>query len=223
MHKSSNYLQYVIYKLARKVSLFFSFLKLHPNHISVLSFILCFLSCYFLLRKNDITAFTIIWLFSHFLDYCDGTLARITNKKTKILLRVDHTLDLIKFSFVVFSISSFYGNEIIYAVVSYSIIFSLLMKEIFDLNVKIDRIRREHFQNNFHKNYVVRTSIKKNKLLNNLYNILFTFNGHTLFFLPLALNNEYGIYMLIYILLLLLKCSINPLMYLIFNDRLSND
>ena len=64
------------------------------------------------------------------------------------------------------------------------------------------------------------SSFKKGSVLKNIYNIIFTFNGHTLFiigFMFISLNHARVIY--VYLILLSLKTLYTPLNYLINNKR----
>ena len=62
------------------------------------------------ITNNDYKLFLICWYISHFLDYCDG-MARITNNRTKILLRVDHISDLIKLQITLICLCVYHGNH----------------------------------------------------------------------------------------------------------------
>ena len=90
-----NILKLFLYKTAFPFALMFRSLKFTPNNVTLLSFLICLVSNLFLLNGHS-ELFLVFWYLSHFLDYVDGTLARITDNKTKILLRVDHLSDLIK-------------------------------------------------------------------------------------------------------------------------------
>lgn len=216
---SDNVFQSFIYFLAQKLSIFFKFLRITPNQISLFSFILCLYSCYLFVHKN-ISLFCITWFISHFLDYCDGTLARLTNNKTKILLRLDHTLDLIKFSAVMYCFALINNFQPKILLLSYLILFILLMKEILELNVKVSLLNKNKLSVPSQSSEIhLIKRLKGNILLKNLYNIFFTFNGHTLFMIPLLVDHRLGVWVAVYLLFLLLKSAYNPLSYLISNLR----
>ena len=204
-----NYLQHILYKISYPFSLIFSFLGLSPNNITCLSFFLCVFSGFFLL-KNYHELFLIFWYLSHFLDYCDGTLARITNNTTKILLRIDHLSDLIKLQITLIFLSIYYGNIEVW------ICFS-----VFNIIFWISEILSEQYKFQSKANNKTPINSKfKSKVLKNIYNIFFTFDGHSLFLMGLTIiNSEVFIMTLTYYSLLLLKRTYTPLTYLLRNFR----
>lgn len=204
-----NFLQHILYKISYPFSLVFSSLGLTPNTITCLSFFLCFFSGFFII-KNYHELFLICWYLSHFLDYCDGTLARITNNTTKILLRVDHLSDLIKLQITLISLSIYYSN------IGVWICFS-----VFNIIFWISEILSEQYKFESKTNNKTPINSKfKSKVLKNIYNIFFTFDGHSLFLIGLTIiNSEVFIITLTYYSLLLLKRSYTPLTYLSRNFR----
>lgn len=204
-----NILQHILYKTSYPFSFIFSFLGLTPNNITCLSFFLCVFSGFFII-KNDHELFLICWYLSHFLDYCDGTLARITNNTTKILLRVDHLSDLIKLQITLISLSIYYSN------IGVWICFSVFNIIFWISEVLIEQYKFESKTNNKTPN----NSKFKSKVLKNIYNIFFTFDGHSLFLIGLTIiNSKVFIIILTYYTLLLLKRSYTPLIYLSRNLR----
>lgn len=204
-----NFLQHILYKISYPFSLIFSSLGLTPNNITWLSFFLCAFSGFFLI-KNDHELFLICWYLSHFLDYCDGTLARITNNTTKILLRVDHLSDLIKLQTTLIFLSIYYNN------IGVWICFA-----VFNTIFWISEILSEQYKFESKANNKTPINSKfKSKVLKNIYNIFFTFDGHSLFLMGLTIiNSEVFIITLTYYSLLLLKRSYTPLKYLSRNYR----
>ena len=209
-HHKYNFIQLFTYRCAYFVSLSFKYLKITPNQITLASLILNFISCYFLLF-NKIYYFLILWYVSHFLDYCDGTLARITNNKTKILLRLDHYSDLIKMSITFLSVALFYSTMTIW-------IFNTFFILIFFLSqiLSIDYSTRLKFKS-LKKPIQI---FEKQVILKNIYNIFFTFDGHTLFLVGfMTLSENFAIIIYSYLILLSLKSCFTPLKYLINNYR----
>jgi len=207
----NNIVQFVLYRSAFIVVHIFKFFKITPNQITFLSFILGLISCYFL-YINQITLFLITWYFSHFLDYCDGTLARLTGKTTKILLRLDHFLDLIRIIITFLFIAFYYKSDNIW-ILTFVFISSFFLQQILSLEHNAKKILNPKF-NNF---FVVK---KKNILFKHFYNVFFVFNGHTLFIVGLILVNEnFAIIILLYLILLNLKNFYTPLNFLINNKR----
>ena len=205
----NNCLQYLLYRISIPVCFLFKKFGITPNQITFFSFFFCVTSSYFLI-KGLIFYFIIFWYLSHFLDYCDGTLARITNNKTKILLRLDHFVDLIKLQVTMVSLCFFYKNNFIW-----------LLFSIFNLFFWLGEYLNENYKSkpsptNSHK----KTRRFSSKFLQNIYNIVFTFNGHSLLLIGLTIINSGAfISVLIYYCFLSLKRSYTPLIYLSSNFR----
>tara|TARA_B100001093_G_C26853209_1_gene1026120 strand:+ start:2535 stop:3170 length:636 start_codon:yes stop_codon:yes gene_type:complete len=211
MKETENIIQLIIYKIAFKVSLVFKLLKLTPNQITLVSFLLSFISCFFLLN-NKVTYFIIFWYASHFLDYCDGTLSRITNNKTKILLRVDHFCDLIKISLIFTFISLYYSIIDIWLLNTFFLVIffiSQLLSNEFTYQKKILNEKNPSHQ-------------KKRSIFKEIYNIFFTFDGHTLFIIGLMfISTDLTRIIYAYLILLCIKTLITPLKFLLTNMRKS--
>jgi len=209
MKETENIIQLIIYRIAFKVSPVFKFLKVTPNQISFISLLLNLVSCYFLFNKQ-ITYFLIFWYLSHFLDYCDGTLARMTDNKTKILLRVDHFLDLIKISLTFSFVSYYYSSMDIWILNTFFLII-FFMSQLLSMEFA------------HQKNVINKTEVsvrKKRSSIRDIYNIFFTFDGHTLFIIGFMFVS-YDLTRIIYayLILLCMKTIITPLRYLITNSR----
>ena len=210
-HTKDNIVQFILYSLAFVFVHVFKFFKITPNQISFTSFILCLVSCYFLFN-NQIAFFILLWYISHFLDYCDGTLARLIGKTTNMLLRLDHFLDLIRIIFTFLFIAMYYESNHIW-ILTFIFISSFLISQILVLEY------------DFKKNIVLKRKnkplLKKNNvIIKHIYNIVFTLNGHTLFLVGLMLINiNYAISILFYLILLNIKNIFGPLNYLINNKR----
>ena len=204
-----NFLQFIIYKTAIPIAIIFKRFGFTPNGVTFLSFFLCLVSSYFLLCEQ-IIFFLVLWYSSHFLDYVDGTLARMTNNKTKILLRIDHMSDLIKIHITLISICIHYNNIGVW--ISFS-----LFNLIFWCGELLSQQYSQNLKSNTDKPY---RPIFLNKILKNFYFIFFTFNGHSLFLLGIAIiNSSFFIGLLVYFSLLTLKRLYSPIIYLSTNFR----
>ena len=206
-----NIVQFVLYSLAFVVVHIFKFFKITPNQISFTSFILCVISCYFL-YINQITIFLIIWYISHFLDYCDGTLARLTGNTTKSLLRVDHFLDLIRI-IITFLFISLFLNSITFWILTTVFLSTFFLNQILSLEYSANKEVNSNFKNIISIN-------KKNVFFKHFYNIFFTMNGHTLFILGfIFINDFFAISIFCYLIFLNLKNLFSPLIFLIKTKR----
>ena len=206
-----NIVQIVLYRLAFIVAHLFKFLKITPNQITFVSFLLCIISCYFL-NNNKVDLFLIFWYVSHFLDYCDGTLARLTGRTTKTLLRLDHFIDLIRITITFLFISLFYKSDIVW-VLSIVFLSSFFLSQI--LSLEYSAKKNDHLKFSDHININ-----KSNMYFKHFYNVFFTFNGHSLFTIGLVLLNEKcAIIFFSYFIFLNLKNSYGPMNYLLKNNR----
>jgi len=204
-----NILQLIIYKTAFPFALMFKLLKFTPNNVTLLSFILCVISNFFLLN-GQLKLFLVFWYLSHFMDYVDGTLARLTDNKTKILLRVDHLSDLIKIQITLICFCIHYNSLFVWLSFStFNMIFWFS-----------ELLSQQH-------SYILKFNIDKpvkpilsNKIFRNIYVVFFTFNGHSLFLLGIALiNSSLFMGLLIYYGILILKRIYSPMVYLSTNLR----
>lgn len=206
-----NIIQLIIYRLAFLTVQVFKFSKITPNQISFLSFILCIISCY-ALNNNQLNLFLVLWYISHFLDYCDGTLARLIEQTTKSLLRFDHTLDLLRIAITFISLAIFYEDNLVWILTS-SFLSIFYFYQI--LNLEYSNAK-----------YKVTSSVnlpninKSNVLFKHIYNIIFTFNGHTLFIVGFSLiSQNLMVCILLYLILLCFKNILKPLIFMIKTNR----
>ena len=206
-----NIIQFFLYRLAFVIAHFFKFLKITPNQISFSSFFLFLVSCYFL-YNNQLTLFLVLWYISHFLDYCDGTLARLTGKTTKILLRTDHFLDLIRMIITFLFIAIYYKSDYIY-ILTYLFITTFFLQQVLSLEYDAKKTSNLKF---IHNIKVKRTNI----IFKHFYNVFFVLGGHTLYIIGLIfINEKSAMIILLYMTLLNVKNFYHPLNFLINNKR----
>lgn len=72
-------------------------LKISPNQITILGFILALVACYFVSQKSFLFGITLWWI-SRFFDGLDGLLARESNCKTAFGGYLDILLDMFAYS-----------------------------------------------------------------------------------------------------------------------------
>lgn len=75
-----------------KVGMLFSKLKLSPNQWTLLTIIPAMLCFYFLIRQNFLLA-SLFFIFAAFLDFVDGSVARVTGRVTKFGGYLDTIMD----------------------------------------------------------------------------------------------------------------------------------
>ena len=79
-------------KIGKQVGYAFSKIPVSPNHWTVISLILAFVTSYFLAAKEFVVAI-IVFAFTAFIDMIDGAVARHTKKVTKIGGYLDSIVD----------------------------------------------------------------------------------------------------------------------------------
>ena len=124
------------------------------------------------------------------MDFSDGTVARMTNNVSKAVIRFDHMSDLIKIFLITLSSSLVYLDKKL-TFITLLFIFLLLYFDL--LNKQLDTFYKLSSKVSNKRNDLNATNkVSKLKILiSNIYNLLFTINGHTLFlffFLAYGLN-----------------------------------
>ena len=203
----TNPIQVFMYLIAYPVVCFFVKLKFSPNFVTLLSFIFCILSCFYLLNNNQ-NNFLLFWTFSYILDYVDGTLSRLKNIKRNSALRIDHTSDLVKIVLVLLSIAVYYQDSKLWILSFLSVSFFLFYS---NLNSDLRTVKSIHGNSFKEYNKTVSDSqkftINKFKEFGFYINTFTSINGHTLFIfylLPISLKIA-NIVLYVFILLLILK------------------
>ena len=144
-----------MYLIAYPFVCLFVKLKFSPNFVTLLSFIFCILSCFYLLNNNQ-NNFLLFWTFSYILDYVDGTLSRLKNIKRNSALRIDHTSDLVKIVLVLLSIAVYYQDSNLWILSFLSVLFFLFYS---NLNSDLRTVKLIH--GNSFKEYSKTVSIEK--------------------------------------------------------------
>jgi phosphatidylglycerophosphate synthase len=201
-----NPIMLLIYRITYPLSLLLNYFKIKPNTISFISFFFCLISLFFLVNSHSLY-FSIFWILAIIFDFCDGTVARLSMKKTKLKFNLDHYLDLFKISLIIFFTSIKYDNSTIW-IFSLLFIFLLFFNEVINFDLS---------------SYVIYNKTSVTKSLNfpyviskYIYTCFFTFNAHTLFlFVILVYNITFAKYLLLYLLSLLFKNLLINFYYLL--------
>ena len=190
----ANFIMFYLYKLTFPISIFFYKKNISPNVISIFSLLFGVTSSLFLLFNYTFT-FTLFWLFSLILDFCDGTVARLSRTKSNLNFNIDHYFDLIKISFFFFIFSILNKHNITINLLILIIYFLLFFIEILNTDLT-------HISNSVN----LKIFYNKSSILYNFYTILSSFNAHTLFlFLLFQYNEHISIFLLSYLVLILTK------------------
>ncbi len=227
---SDNIVLLIMYRFAFPFSILLSKLRLTPNQITTLSLLFSLFSFVALVLDDGWNWFVLFWSISLLLDFCDGTVARMTNNIGKTAFRYDHNSDLMKIGLIILGAGFRYDNEIVWGV-SFSALFLFMYYTILnhelaiqrkkkiqqpseqDYNITVPYVRiRERFRI---AAWIVKYKIIVNTI-KNTYSAIFTINGHTLLiFLLIPFGMEYVLWSFIYFILISLfgcKSRIQALM-----------
>lgn len=204
-----NIIQLFLYKIAYPLSTLFVKLNITPNTITVFSIIFAVISFLALILDNGFIYFTLFWTLSIHLDYCDGTVARMTGNLRKSAFRFDHMSDIIKIGLIIFGVGIRYQTISIW-LLSFMSMFSFLYLTIVSHELGYYKKSKDSLplaeQSNalvIKNNSFIIKLIRNNTLLTNLYSFFFTLNGHTLlWFFLISLGPELAKIFLVYFLLL---------------------
>lgn len=97
----SNLLLLAMYRLAYPFARAFNALGLTPNFLTVLSCVAAVAAAAALVLHPGAWLFAVLWGTSLLLDFCDGTVARMSGRISRNAFRFDHMSDLAKVSIII--------------------------------------------------------------------------------------------------------------------------
>lgn len=171
-------------------------LKVKPNLITFISLLLAIFASFQFIFGN-FKYFTIFWISSLALDFCDGQVARISKSINKTFFNFDLLSDLLKIFLIILSSAIYYNIEI-YWVISCSFIFLFLFNEVL-VTYSIHLKKKKSFFQTLVKNRIYV------EILNHFKHFFLQIDAHShLLFLLLALNLYYAVITIIYMQFVLL-------------------
>lgn len=138
----SNLLLLAMYRFAYPFALLLGWLRLSPNVITTLSLLCALVSALSLVFESGAVFFAVFWGFAVLLDFCDGTVARMTGTVREIAFRYDHFSDLIKIFFVILGVGYRYNGQLIWGgclTTSFAFMFYVVINH--DLGATRQRLR----------------------------------------------------------------------------------
>lgn len=234
-----NILLLCIYRFSYPFAYLMSRIGFSPNGITTLSLISSILAFLVLGFGSGSTLFIFFWGIAILFDFCDGTVARMNGRVSKISFRYDHMSDLLKIALVIFGIGFRYELALVWAI-AYISMFLFLYGDL--LNYQYDARSRksgpgnnevllEESQNKNNpkrmreKSRVAAWIVRRPYFLNfliNLFSAIFTINGHTLFIFFVAPFGEiFASAALLYFCVLSLRSIRFNITYLISHPRIS--
>ena len=197
----NNILLLFMYRLAHPVAYTLNTLGLRPNHITVISIIAALVAALALVHRGNEWLFCFFWSLSLLMDFCDGTVARMSNLKPKSAFRFDHNSDLVKISMLMIAVGWREEETIIWLLVC-SALFCFLYYSTVSEELRIARMRIPEFTNKNSPEKLDVGSMNGPKFfLRIIYEVTLTINGHTLLiFLLFPLGFNYVIIALVYLI-----------------------
>jgi len=182
-----NIVQLFLYAIASPLSILFVKLNITPNKITIASTVFAILAFIALIIDDGYIYFCIFWIISMHLDFCDGTVARMSGNINKTAFRFDHISDMFKIGLVLLGAGIHYNTFIIW-ILSVIAIFSFLYAMILNhelgsyskmANV-VNKVNCLNSSVQHSKENSLKSLVKKSVIIRNLYTFFATLNGHTL-------------------------------------------
>jgi len=218
----NNTLLLIMYRLAYPFATILNWLRLSPNQITTQSLIFAILAFISLIMDDGWLFFSISWGLCLLLDFCDGTVARMTDKVSKNAFRYDHMSDLFKIFLIIFGTGLRYNDTFVWSMASLTS-FGLLYFD--NLNQALSFAQKQthdqHVTSNINSKSIdnlgnlpkrrllvelLKSVVKyvwKRGVVKKIRSIILTINGHTLIiFFMLPFGPNFAIYCFAYLLFL---------------------
>lgn len=214
---AGNPLQRILYRFAYPFASLLNRIGLTPDQITGLS--LAFACCAFaaLVIDDGAAWFSLFWGISILLDYCDGTVARMSNRISKSAFRFDHMSDIFKIALITFGIGVRNDDILFWSLCSW-FMFSYAYSELLSHDLAhiqgkqqeppdtSPKQRKDNQEPSPSGSWIREHFPTLHRVPAKLYAILFTFNGHTLLaFFALPIGGWTTVGTLAYLILLTLK------------------
>lgn len=209
-----NYVLLLMYRFASPFALALHRMRFTPNQITTCSLVFSMLAAWALAFDQGWMWFAAFWWLSVLLDFCDGTVARMSASVSKAAFRYDHMSDLFKLSLLFLAVAIRYDDVYVW-VISFAATFIFLYFNI--LNMELAGIYRRK-PKTVHSEMPTRTrSRDRYKLIGwlvrheslyffvkSVYAAVVTVTGHTLLlFFVLPINKEMAIGVFAYLILVM--------------------
>jgi phosphatidylglycerophosphate synthase len=207
-HKAigANVLLLLMYRFSYPFSFVLYRLGFSPNQITTLSTFSAILAATFLILGYHEIWFLVFWSGSILLDFCDGTVARMSNNISKTAFRYDHMSDIFKIFIIMLATGVYYNSLLIWlssmTACFFFMYFMLLNHELSNITKLLERKKNKSQEQQFKSAAtpskgifkLVKTLISNDfilKFLRIVYIALTTINGHTLLlFLMMPFNQK---------------------------------
>jgi phosphatidylglycerophosphate synthase len=218
-NSDNNLIMKVMYRVAYPFSKVLNKFGISPNVITACSLLSSLFAALSILLHFSYVVFFSFWLISILLDFCDGSVARMSGKISRSALDMDHMSDLLKLSLVILSSAYSLESQSIW-VLSFISIFGLLFSDL--LNHQLEyaqnsmQYEKKQIDPKYSSDFTSQSELKNSQkhrtrmILRNGYTMISTINGHTLFvFLFIPIGVTYAAFGLSYLIGLELWASRN--------------
>jgi phosphatidylglycerophosphate synthase len=222
----SNMLLYAMYRFAYPFAFVFNRLGVTPDAITTLSILTAILAFASLVLNAPYPWFVLLWALTILLDFCDGTVARMSGRIATRMFRFDHMSDMAKIGLVVLGTALRSSQSAVW-VLSFVFVFLYLYSEILHHDLKHVSVRasvapaasatlqaEKDAQSHGLRQCVSAVRVFAERLpcayalVHGFYIAVTTFNGHTLLvFLLLPFGGAVTCAVLSYLILLSLQDS----------------
>jgi len=110
---NQNPMVWILYRVSYPLAHLFWRLNFKANTVSALSVVTALAAALFLVVSQNLVLFALAWILSIVLDFCDGMVARMSCTANTSAFKLDHFLDLVKFSLITVAVGLYWDtNEI---------------------------------------------------------------------------------------------------------------
>lgn len=215
-----NIISLLIYRLSFPLATAFIKARLTPNRITTLSLLFTILAFFALVIDKGWILFCLFWVIAVLFDFCDGTVARMTNRVSQSAFRYDHMTDLFKLCLLILGTGLRYNDYVIWAL-AFSSAFFFMYFVVLSHDLKSAVIRAKGVESNtrtagaesrIRERYWITRLMSRFgafdsfvAVYRNLYVICGTVSSHSLLlFLVLPFGREFAFWLFLYLSIILL-------------------
>jgi len=236
----NNLILYLMYRISYPFSYILMRIGLSANMITTLSIVTSLLAFLALAYNLSPVYFISLWGVSILFDFCDGTVARMTDNVRSSAFRYDLMSDLFKVSLVLVGVSLKYNTQLIWSmstvVIFLFLYYTILSHDLLSSNklntlvigeskstdsdhaVYTRKLKSMLYVNEKH-GFISRSS---RVMIHNLLTIIFGIKGHTLLlFLLFPFGSNYVICIFLYLIFLLSFMSFRTVTYLMNTPKVN--
>ncbi|UCV06665.1 CDP-alcohol phosphatidyltransferase family protein [Dechloromonas denitrificans] len=228
---SNNRLLLAMYRFAYPFALLLNRLGISPDQITTLSLLSAILAFFALVLQASVAWFCLFWGLAILLDFCDGTVARMSSRIATRAFRYDHMSDIFKMCIVVVGVAIRFDDKFLW-IGGTTFLFVHLYSEIVshDLKHALERsntvstamspvakaVEAEEPRRLRDRVPAIRFVVTRlpfvYTLLQQFHVVLTTFNGHTLLvFLALPVGGSVTYVAMSYLTVLALRSCVNDI------------